>query len=181
MKELALHILDIAQNSLVAGATLIEIIVNANTEADILRIEITDNGKGIAPEVLPIVMDPYTTSRTTRKVGMGLPLLKDACEMTGGSLAINSELGKGTSLKALLGYNHIDRQPLGDMAGVIMLLVSANVNVDFVYKHSLNGSEYVFDTREVKEALDGLPLNSPEVYKILKEMLFLNLDELQIR
>jgi hypothetical protein len=181
MKELSLHILDIAQNSLVAGATLIEVSVNANTETDILRIEITDNGKGIAPEVLPIVMDPYTTSRTTRKVGMGLPLLKDACEMSGGSLTITSEVGKGTAIKAMLGYGHIDRQPLGDISGVIMLLVSANINVDFIYKHSLNGNEYIFDTREIKEVLEGLPLNSPEVYKLLKEMLSLNLDEIQIR
>lgn len=181
MKELALHVLDIVQNSLVAGATLIEISVDVNTETDILRIEISDNGKGIAPEILPIVMDPYITSRTTRKVGMGLPLLKDACEMSGGSLTITSEVGKGTAIKATLGYGHIDRQPLGDISGVIMLLVSANVNVDFKYKHSLNGSEYIFDTREIKEVLEGLPLNSPEVYKLLKEMISLNLDELQIR
>lgn len=181
MKELSLHILDIAQNSLVAGATLIEISIEVSTETDTLQIEICDNGKGIAPDVLPNVMDPYTTSRTTRKVGMGLPLLKDSCEMSGGSLTITSEVGKGTTIKAVLGYSHIDRQPLGDISGVIMLLVSANVNVDFIYKHILNSNAYIFDTCEIKEVLDGLPLNSPEVYKMLKEMISLNLDEIQIR
>lgn len=180
MKELALHILDIVQNSIVANAKLIEVAVDANTDADTLIISVIDNGKGIPSEMLEKITDPYTTSRTTRRVGMGIPLLKDACELTGGSLSIASEVGKGTRLQALLKFSHIDRQPLGDMAGVMMLLINANPQIDFVYSHSLNGNEYVFDTREVKEALDGIAINEPEVYRMLKEMISLNLDEIQI-
>lgn len=182
MKELALHILDIVQNSIVANASLIEVVVdaNTNTDADTLIISVIDNGKGIPADMLEKITDPYITSRTTRRVGMGIPLLKDACELTGGSLSISSEVGNGTHLQAILKFSHIDRQPLGDITGVIMLLINANPQIDFIYRHSLNGNEYVFDTREVKEALDGIAINEPEVYRMLKEMISLNLDEIQI-
>jgi hypothetical protein len=180
LKELSLHVLDIVQNSLVAKATKIYISVAVNQEMDLLSIEVVDNGKGMESEMLARVTDPYTTSRTTRKVGLGIPLLKDACLATGGTLKISSVPNEGTTLKATLGYSHIDRQPLGDMAGVITLLATANPLVDFVYEHSFNGTKYIFDTHEVKEALEGIPLSSPEVFKLLKEMLSLNLDEIQI-
>jgi hypothetical protein len=180
LKELSLHILDIVQNSLVAEATKIEVSIELNEEVDLLSIKITDNGKGMDPEMLARVTDPYATSRTTRRVGMGIPLLKDACQLTGGTLEISSVLNKGTTLKATLGYRHIDRQPLGDMAGVIALLVTANPLVDFIYTHSINGNKFILNTQEVKEVLEGIPLNSPEVFKLLKEMVSLNLDELQI-
>ncbi len=180
MKEQALHILDIVQNSIVANATLIEVVVDANADADTLIISVIDNGKGIPADMLEKITDPYITTRTTRRVGMGLPLLKDACELTGGSLSISSEVGKGTHLQAMLKFSHIDRQPLGDITGVIMLLINANPQIDFIYRHSLNGNEYVFDSREVKEALDGIAINEPEVYRMLKEMISLNLDEIQI-
>jgi hypothetical protein len=180
LKELSLNVLDIVQNSLVAKATKINISVTVNQELDLLSIEVVDNGKGMEPEMLARVTDPYTTSRTTRKVGLGIPLLQDACLATGGALKINSLPNEGTTLKATLGYSHIDRQPLGDMAGVIALLVTANPLIDFVYTHSLNGNMFIFDTQEVKEVLDGIPLSSPEVFKLLKEMVSLNLDELQI-
>jgi hypothetical protein len=178
MKELSLHILDIAQNSIVANANQINISIAEDSINDLLSIEISDNGKGMSPEVLQRVTDPYTTSRTTRKVGLGLPLLKDACRLSGGSLVVESTEGKGTSVTATLGLSHIDRQPMGDIAGVVILLVSANPDIEFTYSHSVNGNTFVFDTQEVKEALDGLPLNSPEVIKMLREMISLNLDEL---
>lgn len=180
MKELSLNVLDIVQNSLVAKATKINISVTVNQELDLLSIEVVDNGKGMEPEMLARVTDPYTTSRTTRKVGLGIPLLLDACLATGGALKINSLPNKGTTLKATFGYSHIDRQPLGDMAGVIALLVTANPLVDFIYTHSINGNKFILNTQEVKEVLEGIPLNSPEVFKLLKEMVSLNLDELQI-
>jgi hypothetical protein len=178
MKELSLHILDIVQNSIVANATLIEIKIDEDSAANTLSIEIVDNGKGMPQEVLQAVLDPYTTSRTTRKVGMGLPLLNDACKMAGGKLVVESEIGKGTLVAANFILNHIDRQPIGDMAGIVVLLVSANPNIDFIYSHSKDGNVYKFDTKEVKEALDGIPLNSPEVRKLLREIILSNLEEL---
>jgi anti-sigma regulatory factor (Ser/Thr protein kinase) len=178
MKELSLHILDIAQNSIVAGASTIEIGLNENLQNDELVITISDNGKGIPESILCKVLDPYTTSRTTRKVGMGLPLLNDACKTTGGNLSIQSAEGKGTSVLARLGLNHFDRQPIGDIAGVIVILISSNPNIRFIYKHIKDGNEFVLDSQEVKEVLEGVPISSPKVGKMLKEMISLNLDEL---
>ena len=178
MKELSLHILDIAQNSIVAGAKTIGITITEDTENDLLTIEITDDGRGMQPEVLASVIDPYTTSRTTRKVGLGLPLLNDACLSTGGKLSVESELGNGTKVMATLGLNHIDRQPLGDIAGVVVMLISANPCIRFLYSHTRNGNQYLLDTDEVREALDNIPLNTPEVGRMLREMINLNLDEL---
>jgi anti-sigma regulatory factor (Ser/Thr protein kinase) len=181
MNELALHILDIVQNSISAKARLIEISIIENAEKDLLEIDITDNGKGIAPEMLENVTDAYVTSRTTRKVGLGLPLLKQNAEQTGGSLKIESELGKGTVVKAVFGYSHWDRPPIGDIAGTICLLVTANPDIDFVYLHKTAQEEYIFDTKEVKEALGDVPISSPEVYRLLKEMIEANLDEIGVK
>ena len=178
MKELSLHILDITQNSIYAGAKATSIGVIEDSLADQLIITIGDDGKGMSKEVLKRVIDPYTTSRTTRKVGMGLPLLNDACKSTGGKLQINSTEGSGTTVKAVLGLSHIDRQPLGDIVGVIVMLISANPNIKFEYTHVKNGNQFSLNTDEVNEALEGIPINNPEVGKMLKEMISLNLDEL---
>ncbi|HNS30686.1 MAG TPA: ATP-binding protein [Tenuifilaceae bacterium] len=178
MKELALHILDIAQNSIVAGATLIRIGIAEDMQRDVLSMTIEDNGKGMPSDMVERVMSPYTTSRTTRKVGMGLPLLHDACLAANGMLTIESVENEGTKVLATIQLSHIDRQPLGDITGVIVLLFSANPNIDFVYSHVRNQNSYIFDTREVKELLEGIPLNTPEVIKSIREMIALNLDEL---
>jgi anti-sigma regulatory factor (Ser/Thr protein kinase) len=180
MKDLSLHILDIAQNSISAGARKIKIHIDENLVKDKLTIIIDDDGKGIAPEDLHKVSDPYFTGRTTRKVGLGIPLFKQNAEMTDGSFSINSELNVGTSVKAVFGYNHIDRQPLGDIAGVMVILVSANTAIDFLYIHSYNEKEYVFDTMEIKEILDDIPLNDPAVIKQLREMINENLKDLRM-
>ncbi len=180
MKDLSLHILDIAQNSITAKATLIQIAIVEDTVADTYTITITDNGYGIPPDMLARVTDPYTTSRTTRKVGLGIPLFKQNAERTGGGLTITSEVGKGTVLTAGFVHSNIDRPALGDIAGVVVILVSANPSIDFVYTHVVNQQSYVFDTREVREALDGIPLNEPSVIPLLKEMIAANLEELQI-
>lgn len=180
MKDLSLHILDIAQNSITAKATLIQIAIVEDTVADTYTITITDNGYGIPPDMLARVTDPYTTSRTTRKVGLGIPLFKQNAERTGGGLTITSEVGKGTVLTAAFVHSNIDRPVLGDIAGVVVILVSANPSIDFVYTHVVNQQSYVFDTRDVREALDGIPLNEPSVIPLLKEMIAANLEELQI-
>ncbi len=178
MKELSLHILDIVQNSISAEANRIEIQIIENSKTDTLSINIIDNGRGMAPHVLAQVLDPYTTSRTTRKVGMGLPLLNDACKSTGGELTIESEPGKGTRVMATLGLSHIDRQPLGDIAGVVVMLIAANPTLRFIYSHTKDENSFTLDTDEVKEVLEGVPIETPEVGRMLREMVNSNLDEL---
>lgn len=178
MKELSLHILDIVQNSIVAQAKNIHISITEDSAKDLLFITIRDDGTGMPSDVVQRVLDPYTTSRTTRKVGMGLPLLNDACSSTGGKLQISSTVGQGTEVLATLGLGHIDRQPLGDIAGVMVILITANPKIRFTYLHKKDGNSYALDTDEVNEALDGVPINTPEVAKMLREMISLNLDEL---
>lgn len=178
MRELSLHILDIMQNSVVAGATVVELSVEEDIAADILKFTIKDDGKGMAPEMVKTVVDPFTTSRSTRKVGMGIPLLKLAAENTGGGIELSSEVGKGTVISATFGYSHIDRQPLGDMAETMLGTVTSYENIDFVYSHKVNDKEFEFDTRQVREILGGVSLNSPEVVLWLSEFLKENEAEL---
>lgn len=178
MKELSLHIMDIIQNSIVAEASCIEIELIENIAENIYSICIRDDGKGMTAEMLANVTDPYCTSRTTRKVGLGIPLFKQNAEQTGGNLTITSELGKGTELTAIFKHNNIDRPMMGDIAGVIVLTAAANENIRFVYSHKTESGEYVFDTEEIKEALDGMRMNQPEVIRYLKEMIKENLTEI---
>ncbi len=171
MKELSLHITDIVQNSIVAGATVVSIEIVEDTKKNILEISIRDNGKGMSDELLKRVVDPFTTSRTTRKVGLGIPLFKHAAELTGGNFTIDSVLGKGTVVKATFTHNHIDRQPLGDIVGTILATVVSHENIDFIYKHSFNENEFVFDTKEVKSVLGDISFSQPEVYMWIKGFL----------
>lgn len=181
MKELSLHILDIIQNSIAAGATLIELELNENTRSDVLSFSVKDNGRGMPPEMVKRVIDPFTTGRTTRKVGLGIPLLKAAAESTGGGIELSSRAGEGTVIKASFGYGHIDRQPLGDMAETMLGIITSHGDIDFVYTHSFDGKEYSLDTRAVKEVLGGVSLNSPEVILWLSEFLRENEAELYAR
>ncbi len=179
MKDLSLHILDIVENSISARATFIEISIEENHQANTYWVTIKDNGKGMSQEMANKVTDPYVTSRTTRKVGLGLPLLKMNAERTGGNLKIVSEEGKGTEVKALFINDNIDRLPLGDIAGTIVILASANPLIEFVYSHSVDGEQYVFDTREIKEALEDVAINDNHIFKYLKEMVNENLQEIK--
>ncbi|MBE0638245.1 MAG: ATP-binding protein [Bacteroidales bacterium] len=180
MKDLSLHILDIVHNSIRAQASLIIISISENPEADEYLLQIRDNGTGIPPEVLPNVTDPFTTSRKTRKVGMGLALLKQNAEMTGGGIEIKSTFGKGTDVKCWFNLQHIDRPPIGDISGVLLQLIIAFQHVHFAYHHQTNSGEYLFDSVEVSEVLGGLPVSAPEVRKYLREMIDENLNEIRI-
>lgn len=180
MKNIALHILDIVQNSTKAGAKLVEITIREDLTENTFALEIKDNGCGMSADLLARVADPYTTTRTTRNVGMGLPLLKQNAEMAGGSFHITSEEGQGTKVDATFVHNHIDRPGLGDIVGVVLMLITGNPHVDFVYTHTFNGNDFTLDTRELKEALEGIPLNTPEVRPMLKEMIEENLKELNV-
>lgn len=179
MKDLSLHILDIAQNSISAGAGTVAISITENTAANNLVIEVKDDGRGMSAEVLQRVTDPYFTSRTTRKVGLGIPLFKQNAEASGGSLHIESEEGRGTTLRAVFMHDHIDRPPLGDMAGVMVLLAGANTQIRFVYTHRVENEEYVFDTAEINEALEGVPVSDLTVMRFLKEMISENIAALR--
>lgn len=163
MRELSLHILDIAKNSVKAKADLIEIAIVEDEAKNLLTIGIYDNGCGMSEEFLKTVKDPFSTTRTTRKVGMGIPLFMAAAEACGGGLEITSEEGVGTRLDVSFELNHIDRAPLGDMAGTIQTLVSGSPEIDFLYRHTKNGAEFVLDTRELRTVLGGVPLDTPDV------------------
>ncbi len=169
MREIALHILDIAQNSVTAGAKKVKVEIVEDKTNDILSVEISDNGCGMAPEFLARVTDPFTTKRTTRNVGLGIPLFKMAAEASGGNFKISSEVGKGTSVKAIFGYSHIDRQPLGNMAETMLGLITSYENVDFYYIHKVEGKEFILDTAELKNILGGVPFSNPDVYLWLSE------------
>ena len=171
MREISLHILDIVQNSIVAGASLIGVSVLEDSEKDVFSVTITDNGKGMSEELVKSVIDPFTTSRTTRKVGLGIPLFKTAAELTGGSFKIDSVLGEGTVVTAVFVRSSIDRQPLGDIQGTMLGLFTSYESIDFVYTHELDGKVFKTDTRELKEILGGVSLSEPEVYLWLTDYL----------
>lgn len=169
MQELSLNVLDIAQNSVRAGAKLIEISVDEQPPADLLTITVADDGCGMSEEQVRRVIDPFFTTRTTRKVGLGVPFLKMGAEMTGGGLVIQSKPGVGTTLCARFGYGHIDRMPLGDMAATVASLIQCNPDLDFVYTHRLRKQAFTADTREFRQVLEGVPLSEPEVVLFIND------------
>lgn len=171
MRELSLNILDIAQNSISAGASLITIEVAENTADHTLLIGIYDNGKGMSEEQVKSVIDPFFTTRTTRKVGMGIPLFKMAAEQTGGNLEIKSKLGVGTEVRAFFKTDSVDFTPLGDVASTIQMLITMNTDRDFVYKHSVDEKEFVCDTCELKAILGDVPLDTYEVSQWILEFI----------
>lgn len=175
MKEIALHILDIAQNSISAGASLVEIGVDVIPSDDELIVSVSDNGKGMCKDQVERVADPYFTSRTTRRVGLGIPLIIHSARQAGGRFELNSEPGKGTSLTVSYALSHIDRQPLGDIPGVVSMLAGANPEIDFIFRYRYQDSEYIFDTRQVKEVLEEIPLSDPSVTGYMKEMISANM------
>jgi hypothetical protein len=178
MKSLSLNILDIVQNSIRAQADEITIGVTESVNNDIYRISIIDNGKGIPAEIIDKVTDPFVTTRTTRKIGMGLPLLKYHAELTGGCLEIKSGVGEGTEVTATFSYSHLDRQPLGDMIGVLKILVAANSSIEFSYYHKTDKGEYSFNTRETKEILETNILYEQSLLTDIGEMIGENLKEI---
>ncbi len=178
MKELSLHILDIVQNSVAAGAKFITLDLIEDVNTDLLEFSIKDDGCGMTEETLKKVTDPFTTGRTTRRVGLGIPLLKAAAELTGGGLELTSEPGVGTTVTARFVYDSIDRQPLGNMAETMLGLIISYENIDFVYYHRVNEKEFTIDTREIKGILGEVSLNEPEVVLWLSG--FLNENETEL-
>ncbi len=167
MREISLHIMDIAENGITAGADCIRIVVNEACNENRLKIEINDNGKGIPENMIDKAIDPFVTTRTTRRVGLGLSLLKTAAERCEGEFTIASEPGKGTRVNAVFQYDHIDRMPLGKMADSVIMLIAGNPDVDFVYTHIVDEKDFTMDTRDIKKELEGISLTNPTVIQHL--------------
>lgn len=177
MPEISLNILDVAENSTSAGASLVTLTVDVQTERDTLTVSIEDDGRGMTPEQVAKVTDPFFTTRTTRKVGLGVPFFKQAAESTGGSFSIDSTVGLGTRVCAVFTLSHIDRMPLGDINGTIQTLVTMHPECDFLYTFRFNQKQFVLDTREFREILGDVPFSEPEVALYIKEYLQENFDE----
>jgi hypothetical protein len=180
MKDLSLHILDIVQNSIRAKATLIGIEIDEYPNENQLIITISDDGAGMDPEQLKRAIEPFYTSRTTRKVGLGLSLFKQNAEMTDGSFSIESELGKGTKVTAIFGMSHLDRPIMGDLVGTLLILICSSDEINYVFKHKTPSGEFEIDTREIRQTLENVPISNPDVRLFLKEMLQENLEQIQI-
>jgi len=180
VEDISLHILDIAENALKASATRIEISVIEDLEQDRLTIHILDNGKGMDEKMVQTVTDPFVTTRTERRVGLGLPLLAESARMAGGNIKIKSDPGKVTSIEADFIYSHIDRKPLGDMVRTMMVLIAGNPDIDFSYHHQNGDRSYCLDTTELRKTLEEIPINHPEVIKLIKKDLDEGLQEVGV-
>lgn len=171
MTEISLNVLDIAQNSVKANASLIEISCIVDTQKDRLAIYIKDDGCGMTNEQLSRVTDPFFTTRTTRKVGLGVSFFKMAAEMTGGSFEITSEPNKGTTVFAEFVLSSIDRMPLGSMSDTIETLIVYNTHIDFLYTYTVDGESFTLSTAEMREILGDIPLDSPDIVAYIREFL----------
>jgi len=178
MRDISLHLSDIIENSCAAGSSEIRISLSFNSASGMLQTEITDNGKGMCADTVLRVTDPFYTSRTTRKVGLGLPLFKANAEMSGGKFSLESELGKGTTVKASFDMSSVDGKPLGNLAEALLSAAAGRGGIRFILNFKVDENEFVFDTEQVKEILGGqLELSDVNVYTFLKEYLTTNINE----
>lgn len=180
MRELALHLLDIAHNSVSARARNITITVIEDVQADRLRLAVEDDGCGMDAETVQRVVDPFVTSRTTRSVGLGIPLLKAAAEACDGSLKISSQPGIGTRIDIDFQHSHIDRMPLGDVAETILTLVIGCPDVHWRLVYQYGEGVFEFDDAPIKETLDGIPLTEPSVLGYLRALIRDGIDQIQV-
>lgn len=177
LPELSLHVLDIAENSVRAGASKVEILVSADLAKDLLTIRIADDGKGMSEEEVRRVTDPFFTTRTTRRIGLGIPFFRQACELSGGALKITSAENKGTCVTATFQVSHIDRMPLGDMPSSIHALVTSHEETAFAYRFAVTGdgisedNGFLLDTDEMHDILGDVPFHAPEVSAYIREYL----------
>jgi signal transduction histidine kinase len=171
MEDLSLHILDIAENSVAAQASRIEIRLAEDKKMDVVSIEVIDDGIGMDEETQKRALDPFFTSKKVRRFGLGLSLLSESAKAANGYLSISSKKGKGTRIKAVFQYSHIDRRPLGNIGQTIITLVIGNPDIDFVYVHKKDHQRYVFDTKRIRSQLKDIPINSLEGMRMIKEEL----------
>ena len=183
MNELSLYILDITQNSITADSKNVHLTITRSIKQNLLIIEIVDDGRGMDEETVKKVVDPFFTTRTTRKVGLGIPLFKELCELCEGNLTIDSKVGVGTLIKATFKLDSIDLPPLGNLVDTLYILITNPQNVEIYYREvveEIDGAirEFSFSTVEMKEALDGMSLNEPFVMEWFKDFVRDNEKEL---
>ncbi len=171
MRELSLNVMDVAQNSVRAEASLVTITVEESDKNDSLSISIEDNGCGMTEEQVSQVIDPFFTTRTTRKVGLGVPLFKLSAEQTGGSFEIKSKLGEGTVTTARYVKSHVDMTPLGDINSTVEILIRCNPQIDFVFTRTNDNGSFTLDTRELRAVLEGVSLDTPDVTEWIRQYL----------
>jgi hypothetical protein len=177
MEDLSLHVLDIAQNSVFAGAKRIVIRIEEDPANDRLAIEVGDDGRGMAEADVEAALDPFTTSRPGKKWGLGLPLLAEAARGAGGDLELTSRPGCGTTVRVWFRYSHVDRQPLGNMIDTLMTLIAGCPGVGFRYEHRREGTDFVFDSSELQEELGDIPITHPEILGMIRRFLEMGLKE----
>lgn len=171
MLELSLHILDLLRNSTEAGATHIQLRIDEDLASDGLTIEISDNGRGMNPKQVERALDPFFTTRKTRRVGLGLSLFAAAARRCEGDLKIQTELGKGTKVSATFRYSHWDRAPLGDIVGTLLAIICAGSRVDLDYCHKRGEEAFHFNTADIRAELGEIPLNHPKVREWIEKTL----------
>ena len=179
MKTISDHVLDIVENSVRAKATLIEIIVVEDNVSDFYEIHFNDNGSGMSKDVVQQATNPFFTSRTTRKVGMGLSLLKFNALAANGSFAIDSEVGKGTRVKAVFQLSHLDRPPAGDLWDTLYLILQSNPDIRVVYRHQTPEGTFLLDSAELKQMLGGVPIQQADIKKAIIDLIKNNLEEIK--
>jgi len=180
MQDLSLHILDVAENSIAAGAKQIGITVREDASTDMLTLEIADDGKGMDPETVKRATDPFYTTRTTRRVGLGLALLKEAARAAEGDLDIQSRVGEGTKVRATFKLSHIDLKPMGNMAETLTALVASSSEVDIRYVHQWNGHSFTFDTKEIRDTLNASHMSPVRVLAFMRDYLTKNIHHVQV-
>ena len=178
MQDLSLHILDVVENAIASKASHVAIRITEDPKQNQLIVEIEDDGEGIPAHLLDKVADPFFTTRSTRKVGLGLSLLQQAAQACEGDLQVQSLQGKGTLVRASFRYNHIDCKPLGDMASTMVTLIVGNPHMDFHYAHHKGERTFVLDTVELKRELDDVPIDHPKVVQFIREEILKGLREL---
>jgi anti-sigma regulatory factor (Ser/Thr protein kinase) len=171
MEELSLHLLDLVENAIRADADFIKLDITEEPDKDVLFMKVEDNGKGMEPELAAKASDPFYTTRTTRRVGLGLSLLKANAQACDGDLTLESEPSKGTKVKVWFTLSHLDRQPLGDWPATIAGLILTQQEVDFIYTHRIGDEEFELDTRELREELGKDALADPAVIAMLREQM----------
>lgn len=169
MQDLSLHILDIAENSIEAHAKKLDIQVEENHRLDRMTLEITDDGQGMDKSLRARALDPFVTTKKTRRIGLGLSLLAQAAEAAGGRLTLRSGRGHGTNVRATFQLSHIDRKPLGDIPQTLATLIVTHPALDIRYVHKVDERTYIFDTQELRSAVGAIPLSTPHVITMIKK------------
>jgi hypothetical protein len=179
MEDLSLHLLDVAENGIKAGASRIEIGIEEDLTARRLTLTVKDNGSGMEPEFARRVADPFVTTRTERRVGLGIPMLSRSAQETGGGLTVDSEKGRGTEVRAWFAADHIDCRPLGDVVETMITLILGNPGIEFALTWKRGGKSLEVDTRDLREQLGDIPLSDPEVLRVVRDRIREEVKELQ--